>query len=245
MRTVRKLHLGFLILLAGLGGCNSGYNSKPVLVPKISVSPTTASAGSPDLTLTITGSNGQQFQNATHNRSQAFWSVNGSENLLATTFVNSTTLSAVVPAALLSNPVTAQVLVETGDPEGSLPLAKSNAVSFDVTTGSQGQGLKISVSPTNAMPGSADLTLTITASDGQFVNATHNRSVAVWSVNSSEHFLATTFVSSTSLTAVVPSAFLSNPVTAQVLVETGDLMGSLPLTKSNSVDFNVGGPFDY
>lgn len=244
MRTVRKLHLGFLILLAGLGGCNSGYNSKPV--PKISVSPTTATAGSPDLTLTITGSNGQQFENATHNRSQAFWSVNGSENLLATTFVSSTTLSAVVPAALLSNPVTAQVLVETGDPEGSLPLAKSNAVSFDVTTGSQGQGLKISVSPTSAMPGSADLTLTITASsDGSFANATHFRSVAVWSVNSSEHLLATTFVSSTSLTAVVPSAFLSNPVKAQVLVETGDLMGSLPLTKSNSVDFNVGSPFDY
>jgi hypothetical protein len=154
-------------------------------------------------------------------------------------------LSAVVPAALLSNPVTAQVLVETGDPEGSLPLAKSNAVSFNVT-GSQGQvGSKISVSPTSAMPGSPDLTLTITATDWQFANATHNRSRAVWSVNGSEHFLATTFVNSTTLTAVVPAAFMSNPVTAQVLVETGDPAGSLPPEKSDSVDFNVGGPFDY
>jgi hypothetical protein len=229
-----------MILLAGLAGCNSGYHPKPA--SEISVSPTSATAGSPDLTLTITGSNGQQFQNATHNRSQAFWSVNGTEILLATSFVSSTMLSAVVPAALLSNPVTAQVLVETGDPEGSLPLAKSNAVSFSVT-GSQGQVVsKISVSPTSAMPDSPDLTLTITATDGQFSNANHNRSRAVWSVNGSEHSLPTTFVNSTTLTAVVPAALLSNPVTAQVLVETGDPVGSLPLEKSNSVDFIVGGP---
>ena len=37
--------------------------------------------------------------------------------------------------------------------------------------------------------------------------------------------LATTFVSATQLTAVVPRALLSAPVIAEVFVETGDPMG--------------------
>ena len=44
--------------------------------------------------------------------------MNGADNVLPTTFVSNTLLTAVIPAALLSNPVKAQILVETGDPQG-------------------------------------------------------------------------------------------------------------------------------
>jgi hypothetical protein len=45
-----------------------------------------------------------------------------SQVLSTTTFIGSTQLVAIVPAALLANPVTAQVFVETGDWMGDIPL---------------------------------------------------------------------------------------------------------------------------
>jgi len=61
-------------------------------------------------------------------------------------------------------------------------------------------------------------------------------------VNGTNTSLATTFVSSTQLTAVIPAALLSNPATAQVFVQTGDPMGDIPLSKSNSANFSVNAP---
>src|SRR5438876_12307215 len=139
------------------GGSSSPAPASPPPPPNISISPTSAVAGSPDLTLTVMGSN---FLGETHNFSQAVWSVNSSNTLLATTFVSSTQLTAVIPAALLSNPGTAEVFVQTGDPMGDLPLSKSNPVNFRVTTPPP----SISISPTSAMAGSPDLTLTVTTS---------------------------------------------------------------------------------
>ena len=78
-----------------------------------------AVAGSPALFLTVTGSN---FADADHNQSLVIWSANGVDTILDTTFVSSTKLTAAIPAALLANPVTANVLVETGDPGGVSPL---------------------------------------------------------------------------------------------------------------------------
>ena len=100
MRTVPTTCCGFLILSVYLAGCNSGYKSKPLSAAQISISATGAMAGSPDFTLTITGSNGL-FYNSSH----AVWFVNGTDNVLPTTFVSNTMLTAVVPAALLSNPL--------------------------------------------------------------------------------------------------------------------------------------------
>ena len=56
------------------------------------------------------------------------------ENALAATFISSTQLIAVIPAALLANPVTAQVFVETGDPMGDIPLLQTSSISFEVTS---------------------------------------------------------------------------------------------------------------
>ncbi len=120
-------------------GCGAGSPSptpaSPPPAPNISISPTSAVVGGSDLTLTVLGSN---FLGETHNFSQAVWSANSSNTLLATTFVSSTQLTAVIPSALLTKPITAQVFVQTGDPMGDLPLRKSDSVSFSVIAPSPG-----------------------------------------------------------------------------------------------------------
>ena len=245
MRTMSTGFCGFLILSVYLAGCNSGYKPKPVISAalQISISATSAAAGSPDFTLTITSSVGQ-FYNTADNLSQAVWLVNGSDNVLSTTFVSSSMLTAVIPAALLSNPVKAQVLVETGVPKGSVSPSKSFSVFFNVTPGPPGP--QISVSPKSASLGSSDLTLTVTESAGQFDNAAHNLSRVVWSVNGVDNVLTTTFVSNSMLTAVVPASLLSFPGQAELFVETGDPAGSAPEVKSSSVTFDVeASPWDY
>ena len=242
MRTIPTRFCGFLILSVYLAGCNSGYKAKPLPgAAQISISATGARAGSPDFTLTITGG---QFYSSAHSLSQAKWLVNGADNVLPTTFVSNTTLTAVIPAALLSNPVKAQVVVDTEDPKGSPPsFVRSNPIFFNVTPGPPGP--QISVSATGGLPGSPDLTLTITGIDGQFDNAAHNLSRAVWSVNGSDNVLTTTFVSSAMLTAVVPAALLGLSAEAEVFVETGDPAGSAPEVQSSSVTLDFGNPWDY
>ena len=244
MRDIRTLALALPVLLVGLASCNSGYKSMPVsAAAQISISPTSAAAGSPDFTLTITASNGQ-FYNSAHNLSQAMWLVNGTNNVVPTSFVSNTMLTAVIPAALLSNPVEARVLVETGDPKQSPErVTESNPIFFNVTPGPPGP--QISVSPTSVLPGGPDLTLTITESAGQFDNAPHNLSRAVWSVNGVDTVLTTTFVSNSMLTAVVPASLSSSSAQAEVFVETGDPAGSAPEAQSSSVTFDVGSPWDY
>ena len=166
--------------------------------------------------------------------------MNGSDTVVPTTFVSNTMLTAVIPAAFLSNPVKAQVSVETGDPKESLESeTRSNPIFFNVT-GTPGP--QISVSPTSVMSGSPDLTLTITESAGQFDNAAHNLSRVVWSVNGVDNVLTTTFVSNSMLTAVVPASLLSTPAQAEVFVETGDPAGSAPEVQSSSVTFDVESP---
>jgi len=237
MYRIAAIVLLIAMVMAG-SGCGGGSSSLPPNSPlpppppNISTSPTSAVAGSPDLTLTVMGSN---FLGETHNFSQAVWSANSSNTLLATTFVSSTQLTAVIPSALLTNPITAQVFVQTGDPMGDIPLAKSDSVSFSVTTPPP----SISISPTTAVAGSADLTLAITASGFAFTSDPHKFNRAVWSASGRTTSLSTTFVDGAQLTAVVPAALLSNPVTAQVFVEIWDKMGDVPDFTSNAVSFIV------
>jgi hypothetical protein len=231
--------LSFLILALGFTGCGGGSSAQvqppPPTVPTINaITPTSAVAGSADLKLALTGSN---FLGGRHNLSQAAWSANGSTTLLATTYVNSTQLTAVVPAALLSNPVTAQVLVETGDPMGDIALSKSNSVGFSVNKPSSGFASISSLSPSSAANGSPDLILTISGSN--FDGAGVIRSRAVWTSNGSMTTLSTTFVNGNQLTAVVPAALMSIPVIAQVSVQHWDNMEGVADAVSNSVSFSV------
>jgi hypothetical protein len=227
-------YLGVLILSFVLTGCDSMPQSQPGGVPGSSgtslssIAPRSVAVGSPDLTVTVIGSH---FAGDRHYYSQAVWSVNGSNTLLATTFVSSSQLSAVIPAALLNSFVTAQVFVQTGDPMGDIELLKSNAVSFSVTQP------WLTVSPNSAAAGSPDLSLTLL---GQcFTSAVHRINRVVWSANGTVTTLSATFVSSTQLNAVVPAELLGTPGNAQVWVEIWDIMGDVPDFTSNSENFTV------
>jgi hypothetical protein len=230
----RKIYLALLAMaLLPVGGCGGGSSSQSS-GNGITVSPTGTAAGSPDLVLTIGGAN---FTGKTHNRSLAFWSVNSVETALGTTFVAATTLKAMVPSALLAEPVTANVFVRTGDPMGDVPLHQSDPATFTVFALPAGSTVITSVSPSSAVAGSTDVLLSITG-DG-FEGRTHFRSYVVWTANTHDTFLATTFVSSNQLTALLPAALITSPLTAQIAVQTGDVMGDVALAKSNIVNFNV------
>jgi hypothetical protein len=104
----------------------------------VSISPVDASAGSPDLTLTIMGLN---FDHQFLHTSVAFWTTDPSNlhdhgKVLDTTFVSNGQLTAVIPAALLENPASVQIVVLTGDPmgmsDGFFGYPKSNSVTFAV-----------------------------------------------------------------------------------------------------------------
>jgi hypothetical protein len=243
---IKKPFLALLLLI--LWGCGEppvksvSAGSPPVKSQSadITILPTSAVVGSPDLTLVIDGSN---FGGKRHFLSEAVWSANGSTVFLATTFVSSTRLTAVVPAALLAAAVTAKVFVQTGDPMGDSPLRMSTSVLFSVTAASAATPSIISISPGSVTAASPDLTLTITGSN--FVNY---ESVALWTTNPNNlhdygTMLNTTFDSDTQLTAVIPGALLRNPGFGQIVVLTGDPMGMsdgfFGYPKSNSVTFIV------
>ena len=239
MKARKATTICLLTLLFGIGGCGS-YSSPattPAPAPDISISPVSVVAGSSDLVLTVTGSN---FVDDAHNKSIVVWSANGSDQSLATSFISSSQLTAVIPAPLLAQPVTAKVFVEKGDPMGSLPFSKSASVEFGVMAGPVPSFSISSISPSSVVAGSPDLTLTVIGS--AFANSNHNKSFVIWSANGGVNRLATTFDSGTQLTAVIPATLLASPLTAQISVETGDPMGSLPFATSNSITFTVTSP---
>lgn len=127
-----RLSLTGVVLAFACRGNDVSPPPSPPPPPAIdAIVPSAAVAGSPDLTLTIEGSN---FVAGRIKGSHAAWSANGDTTLLlATTFVSSTQLTVVIPAALLSKSVTAQVLLETGDLMGDIPLLRSNALGFVIT----------------------------------------------------------------------------------------------------------------
>lgn len=242
MKARKAAPIGVLILLIGVAGCGStplprAPSSTGSSASSITISPTSALIGSSDVQLTITGSN---FDGAGVIQSEVVWSANGSDTFLPKTFVSSTHLTAVIPAAFLSGSITAQVFVEKWDRIEGVASARSNPVAFQVTSSSSpstGSPSISSISPTNAVAGSPDLTLTITGEN--FANANNYHSYVAWSVNGSYSLLATTVINGSQLTAVVPAALLTKTMTATVSVQTWYKADDTPRWVSNSVSFDV------
>jgi hypothetical protein len=96
-------------------------------------------AGSPDVTLTITGAN---FENKhfTH-QSIAFWTtgpnLHDHGTMLYTNFISSKQITAAIPADLLQNATEVQIVVLNGDSmgmsDGFFGYPKSNSIVFTVT----------------------------------------------------------------------------------------------------------------
>jgi hypothetical protein len=166
---------------------NNPNNPQPALA---SISPTSATAGSPGFTLTVTGSN---FVSASVVR------VNGASR--TTTFVSNTQLTATIPASDIAS--TGSLAIGVINPDGSTTGTLSLAVNNPPPS-------LASISPTSATAGSPGFTLTVTGSN--FVSA------SVVRVNGASR--TTTFVSATQLTAAIPASDIASAGTLSVTVFT-------------------------
>lgn len=244
--------LGFLVLwqVACGGGPVSQVpkaNSSGTPSANISISPGSATVGSPDLTLTVLGSKAFTFAEGEVHYSTVVWWQNGVETPLLTTFVNSSQLTAIVPAALLASPVTGKVFVQIWDRIENTLVASSSAIPFRVTSNPATPSPTISsISPSTIAAGSSDVTLTIDGSNfghyGHFVSST-----VFWTTNGNLHdtgiWLQTAIISNSQLTAVIPAKLLESPISIQIVVMNGDVMGMsdgfFGYPRSNSVTFTV------
>ena len=121
------------------GNNNGGGPTGSSSVVISSISPSTMAAGSPDVTITINGSN---FGHSGHFIwSTAFWTTNGNLHdtgiWLQTTITSGSELKAVIPAKLLQSPTAVQIVVMNGDvmgmSDGYFGYPRSNSVTFTVT----------------------------------------------------------------------------------------------------------------
>jgi hypothetical protein len=160
-----------------------------------SLSPSSAIAGGPAFTLTLTGT---QFISG----SQVFW--NGSQ--VPTIYVSGTSLTAQIPASDLSSVGTAAVAVLNPAPGGG----SSDPLSFVISTPPNPAPNAISLSPSSITAGGPAFTLTVTGT--QFISG----SQVLW--NGSQ--VPTTYVSGISLTAQIPASDLSSVGTATVAVQS-------------------------
>ncbi|HUN92924.1 MAG TPA: IPT/TIG domain-containing protein [Burkholderiaceae bacterium] len=162
-------------------------------VPAVSgLSPGSVASGSASFALAVTGSN-----------FVATSTVKWNGTALATTYVSATQLGATVPAADVATGGTAKVTVTNPTPGGGT----SNAATFDIIATNPTPALS-SIAPANTTAGAANFTLT----------ATGTNFVAASTINWNGTALATTYVSSTQLTATVPAADVASAGTAQVNV---------------------------
>lgn len=183
-------------------------------VPAItSLAPNSAVATGAAFTLTVNGSN-------LVNGSTVQW--NGTDR--TTTFVSATQVTAAISAADIAAVGTASVTVVNPAPGGGT----SNALTFSITQPPVAPTIT-SLSPGFALVGGQQFTLT--------VNGTNFASNSVVRWNDSDR--ATSFVSATQLTAVIPATDIAAQGTANIKVFTPPPGGGT----SNTVPFFIGAQF--
>jgi hypothetical protein len=201
---------------------NFNISAAPNPVPTLtSISPTTVSAGTGALTLTVNGTN---FVS----NSVVQW--NGGAR--TTTFVSATKLMAAITAADVQTSNDDSVSVSNPAPGGGV----SSSLTFFVSTP---VGVLTSLSPSSAAAGGAAFTLTVNGSN--FLNT----AVVQWNGGNR----ATTFVSANQLTAAITAADIATAGTAtvQVFIPTVDFGGANAIrrqgvpsgTVSNSLTFTI------
>ena len=169
-----------------------------VAAPALSaISPGSAIAGNAGFTITATGTN---FTSGSI--------INWNNTALTTTYVNATSLTAVVPASNITNVGTDSITVSTSG------AGISNAIAFFVQ--STPAPVLSAVSPNTVAAGGTAFTLTVTG------NNFTNNSVVNWN----NAALVTTYLSATSLTAAVPATNINTAGTANITVATGTNVSS-------------------
>jgi hypothetical protein len=204
------------IALGGSSQFHFSYNNGMFPAAQItSLSPASAKSGDPGFTVTV---NGSSFFN---NAMVDFYEPNGTgDNFLATTFVSSTQLTAVVPASLIVLPSNFNVYVY--NPAPTLP---SNFINFPVAVGIYPVPTLNSISPNSAVAG-------YPASISIFATGSNFASSAVLNFNGVAE--PTSIYSRGTLNATIPASALASAGTVQVTVSNpspgGGPSSSLPFT---------------
>jgi hypothetical protein len=173
----------------------------PILPSLAVITPNEATAGSGNVTLQLSGNNFTQT-------SVVQWTPpGGTTTNLATTFQSLISLQAVVPASLLTTAGTASVTVANS------PTLVSGAQTFTIV--GPPAATITSINPATAVAGSASVTIQVTGTNFSAASVVTWTPLSVTPLNTA---LATTFISGTSLQAVVPANLLANPGTASVAV---------------------------
>lgn len=174
-----------------------------------SLSPSSAAVNSTPSTITITGSNFSVNDVVT-------W--NGQDRASASAFLDQNDMTILPTATDLSTAGTASISVS--DP--GLVIA-SPSVNFAITAASSATPSVNSLSPSSAAAGSSDLEVTVRGSG--FVSS----STVLWNSNP----VATAYLSSSSIVALIPAADLTTPGTATVSVAGGMSSGATFTISSN------------
>ncbi len=199
------------IVVQNPGGSQSNLAVFTVVGPAVSsISPVSTVAGSPDFTLSVTGTG---FATG----STVSWNAGSTPVALATALLNSTQLTATVPASLVARPGTASLTVQNSG------AGQSSATVFSISAPAV-----TSLSPISTPAGSAPIVITLKGSG--FLSG----STVQWSAGSTTTNLSTTFVSATQMTAVVPVNLTTAPGSASIGVMNPG--GSA----SNSSAFSIG-----
>ena len=184
-------------------GSASNTASINILPNLLSISPSSVPVGSAAFTLTATGSG---FTPADY-----LWlNVTGNPQNLATAFVNSSTLTATMPASLLLSAFSGWIRVN--DTSG---IASGASLTFSVVSTNP---VVTSLNPASATAGGVGFTLTVNGTG--FVPG----DVVQW--NSSP--LSTTFVSATQLSSLVPASLIATAGTANITaIDPGGMISSV------------------
>jgi hypothetical protein len=198
-----------LTACGGSGGTGGSGGGGSVAAPAItSISPTSATAGSQSVALTVTGSG---FNTSS--------TVEWNSTALTTTYSSATSLSATIPASALSSAGTNTIVVSNPSSSGG----NSNSVSFAINNP---QPALTSISPNSATAGGAALTITATGS-----NFMQNSTID-WNGTA----LTTTYVSATSLTAQISASDLASSGIATITVVTPTPGGGTSASLSFSIN---------
>lgn len=204
---------GSLLLALALAGCGGGGGTPPPPpnpnpVPTLtSISPISATAGGAAFTLTVDGSN---FISSSVVR----W--NGSNR--TTTFVDSTQLTAAIPASSIANGGTVNVTVLNPTPGGGSTTPLTFTVENPVPT-------LLLLTPSSAVAGTSAFTLTLDGSG--FVPS----SVVQWNGTAR----TTTFLSGARLRAAITASDIATPTTVPVTVFNPTPVGGT----SNDLTFTI------
>ncbi len=144
-------------------------------------------------------------------------------------------LKAVVPAALIANPGTANV--NTISPHsGSQNNGLSNTLAFIINPPPNPLPVLSSISPASANPGSPNVALTITGSSFIPSSDPTGGSTVNWNANGSQTALTTSSVSATQIQATIPAALLTMQTCALVSVFNPPAIPTVPPS-------GIGNPF--